>query len=528
MKKQIITPDEITQLNNEISKLTLENEALSAKVKFYEEQQRLAKLKRFGSSSEKINPNQLAIEGFFNEAEAFSLETSKEPDIIIKAHPRKKRKTQKELLDGLRVETVLHDISEEEKICKNCFSELHILKTEVSRELKVIPAEVIVIEHEYPTWVCRNCEITGTETTIIKATAPISAFPGTQATPSAVAYIMCQKYAEGMPLYRQEKYFEGLNVCLSRQTMSNWMLMGAEKWLLPIYNLLHFILIGLDVIHSDETTVKVLNEDGRTAQNKSYMWLFRSGNCHQPIVLFEYQPTRGAKHPILFLEGFEGYLQTDGYSGYESVPNATIIGCWAHARRKFVDALNSLPKDLRESPTAATLVKEGLSYCTKLFAIEKDLKELSYEEREISRIKRSKPVLDAFLVWLKLAENKTLKKSLLGNAITYCLNQWDKLIAFMLDGRLEIHNNLAESAIRPFVIGRKNWLFSITPRGATASSIIYSIVETAKANSLVPFKYIEFLFETLPQINTNNPEELIKFLPWGECVPSSFKVNKKN
>lgn len=335
---------------------------------------------------------------------------------------------------------------------------------------------------------------------------------------------MNQKYVEGMPLYRQEQQFARLGIELSRQTLANWMLYGANEWLTPLYDRMHHHLLKQDILHADETTLQVLHEPGRAAETDSYMWLYRTGRLGPPIILYDYQETRGGQHPRKFLTGFKGYLHVDGYGGYNELPDVTLVGCWSHARRKFDEALKALPAANRSAPVAA---KEGLEFCNRLFAIERDLKEATPKERYEKRLARSHPVLDAFLAWLHKQSSQVLPKSAFGKAINYCLNQWDKLVAFLQDGRLEIDNNRSERSIKPFVIGRKNWLFSNTPRGARASATIYSIVETAKENGLNPFQYLSYLFEKLPNIDIKDENTLDTFLPWSESLPSICKVNKK-
>lgn len=268
---------------------------------------------------------------------------------------------------------------------------------------------------------------------------------------------MDQKYTSSLPLYRQEQQFSRLGIDLSRQTMANWLLNAADPWLKIIYDRMHEQLLQRDILHADETTLQVLKEPGRLAESKSYMWLYRTGRDGPAIVLYDYQTTRASKHPNSFLSGFTGYLQTDGYSGYGKLAGVTLVGCWAHARRKFTEALKALPTEQKDKPVAASV---GLDYCNRLFAIERQLKELSSQERYERRLELSKPVLDDFYIWLKKQRQQTLPKSAFGKAITYCLNQWDDLNHFLLDGRLEIDNNRAERSIKPFVIGR-NYVLNI-------------------------------------------------------------------
>jgi hypothetical protein len=338
-----------------------------------------------------------------------------------------------------------------------------------------------------------------------------------------MAYIMNQKYGEGLPLYRQEQQFAHLGVELSRQTLANWVLHGANNWLTLIYDRLHEHLLERDILHADETTLQVLREPGRAAETQSYLWLYRTGRDGPPIILYDYQTTRASKHPRRFLAGFKGYLHVDGYAGYNELPDVTLVGCWAHARRKFDEALKALPEDKRNKAVAAQV---GLEFCNQLFAIERDLKDATPQERYQARQVRSRPVLDAFRAWLKTQKTQVLPKSSFGQAINYCLSQWDKLIAFLQDGRLELDNNRSERSIKPFVIGRKNWLFANTPRGARASAITYSIIETAKENGLNPFQYLSYLFEKLPNLNPKDSNALDQLLPWSNSLPPVCRANK--
>lgn len=328
-----------------------------------------------------------------------------------------------------------------------------------------------------------------------------------------------------MPLYRQEQQLSRLGIELSRQTMANWVLNVADPWLKIIYDRLHVELLDRDILHADETTLQVLKEPGRSAETKSYMWLYRTGRDGPPIVLYEYQTTRASKHPDRFLSGFKGYLQTDGYSAYGKLTGITLVGCWAHARRKFTEALKALPAAQKDKPVAASV---GLEYCNRLFAIERQLKDVSDKERYDKRLEKSKPLLDEFYIWLKKQKQQTLPKSTFGQAITYCLNQWDCLNSFLLDGRLEIDNNRAERSIKPFVIGRKNWLFTNTPRGARGSAIIYSVIETAKENNLKPYNYMFYLFEQLPNVDTGDQAAIDRLLPWSDTLPEECGMPQEN
>ena len=516
------TAEIIIELNNRCALLEQQNAELMAKLQWYEEQFRLSQQRRFGSATEKTNQEQLSL---FNEAETETKPEAPEPTMEEITFRRKKKRGHREAqLKDLPVETIEYRLSPQEQVCPCCGENLHEMSTEVRQELKVIPAQVSVVKHVRHVYACRRCEKEDIKTPIITAVMPKPVLPGSIASPSVLAHIISQKYVESLPLYRQEQQLSRLGIELSRQTMANWIIKGTEQWLKPLYDRMHEHLLKQDILHADETTLQVLKEPGRSAENKSYMWLYRTGRENSAIVLYDYQTTRASKHPRRFLSGFKGYLHVDGYAGYNALqPDITLVGCWAHARRKFDEALKALPLDKRKSPVAA---KEGLAFCNKLFTIERDLKSVTFEERYRLRQEHSLPVLEAFWSWLKYQAPRVLPKSAFGQAITYCLKQWDKLNAFLLDGRLKLDNNRGERSIKPFVIGRKNWLFSNTPRGAKTSATVYSIVESAKENGLNPYTYLKYLFEQLPNVDLKNESVLDSLLPYSEALPGECRVQK--
>jgi len=511
----------IEELRRENSRLKEQVAELTAKVNWFMEQFKLAKRRQFGSSSERTVSTK-EQPSLFNEAEKEAEPELKEPTVETITYKRRKRQGHREeMLKDLPVETIEYRLPPEEQVCPNCGGPLHEMSTEVRQELKVIPAQVKIVKHVRYIYSCRRCEREDISTPVVTAKAPSPVIPGSLASPSAVAYIMSSKYVDGLPLYRQEQQWARLGIELSRQTMANWVIYAAEKWLSPLYDRLHQHLLKRDILQADETTLQVLHEDGRAAESQSYMWLYRTGRDGPHIVLFDYKTSRAGKHPKKFLSGFKGYLQVDGYSGYDMLPDVTLVGCWAHVRRKFNDALNVLPADKRASPSTAL---EGLNFCNELFAIERDLSDVGPEERYRARLERSRPVLDAFSAWLKTQSSGVLPQSLLGQAIKYCQSQWSKLERFLLDGRLEIDNNRCERSVKPFVIGRKGWLFCNTPKGARASAIAYSIVETAKENGLIPFEYLRYLFERLPNLGDGDLDEL---LPWSESLPNYCRASQQ-
>ncbi|NCB44000.1 MAG: IS66 family transposase, partial [Clostridia bacterium] len=288
------------------------------------------------------------------------------------------------------------------------------------------------------------------------------------------------------------------------------------------YEAMHQELIRKDILHADETVLEVLNEPGREATAQSYMWLYRTGREDKSVILYEYTQGRSGDYAKNFLTGFGGYLHTDGYAGYHKLgeEDITLVGCWAHARRKYDEALKALGN--KESSAAVT-IREGLHYCNQLFTIEEQIRDFSAEERTKYRMEKSKPLLLEYFAWAERLQPLVLPKSKLGDAISYSLRQRKYLENFLLDGRLEISNNRAERSIKPFVIGRKNWLFSNTPKGAKASAVVYSLIETAKENGLNPFPYLQYLFEQLPNVDFKDSKVVEKFLPWSESLPDNCR-----
>jgi transposase len=510
-KENELLKDEKASLENKYTELEL-------KLKWFEEQHRINLNKLYGSSSEKTNPEQLSI---FNEAESEAKPEIPDPTIDEITYKQKKKQGQRaEMLKELPVETIEYHLTEEEQNC-DCGAKLHIMSKEVRKELKIVPAQVSVIEHVQYVYSCRNCEKNNINTKVKTAKMPAFPIPKSIASSSAIAYVMSEKFVKGIPLYRQEQEWQRLKVEISRQTMANWMIQSSDKWLSLIYNRMKEHLLQKEILHADETTLQVLKEPGRNADSNSYMWLYRTGRDGTPIVLYDYQTTRAGKHPTRFLKKFKGYLHVDGYSGYNLVSEIKLVGCWAHARRYFVEALKAVPPKKSDIPTST---EEGLVFCNKLFEIEKELQNVTEQERYEGRLERSCKIIDDFKDWLQYQSKRAAPKTPLGKAVHYCRNQWDKLTAFLLDGRLEIDNNRSERSIKPFVIGRKNWLFSNTPKGAISSATIYSIIETAKENSLNPFEYLKYLFDRLPNADINDTRILDEFMPWSATLPQTCRI----
>mgnify|MGYP003384765217 CR=1 FL=1 len=487
-------PDDPESLKQMLLALQTELAKSKARNLFLEEQFRLAQQQRFGASSE----GHPAQGDLFNEAEA-------ELDVALDASETtvttvNKKPVRKKLPSDLPRETIIHDI--DDKTCTCCGNNLHQMGEERSEKLEFIPAQVKVIEHVRLKYSCRTCEKQGTSTKIQLAPIPASPIPKGIATATLLSQIITSKYQYALPLYRQESLFKQYGIELSRKTMADWMIKSGDLFT-PLYARLQEVLLQQQVIQADETTLKVIKED----KIKSYMWLYCTGtdspnNTTTPnIVLYDYQSGRAGQCAVDYLQGFTGYLQVDGYAGYEKT-SAILVGCWAHARRKFIEAQTAQPKGKTGKADIA------LSMIQKLYRLEISLKDKSADDKYQQRQEKAKPLLEQFHQWLEKAN--VPPKTALGAAITYCKNQWHKLIRYIEYGNLSIDNNRAERAIKPFVIGRKNWLFSKTANGANASAMLYSIIETAKANGLTPFDYVAHCLEQLSDQNA----DIETLLPW--------------
>lgn len=503
--------------SQEIKALKAEIHELKLIIKNYEEQFKLFQKRKFGTSSEKSLYDQIDLNGntMCDEIATTINETAEEPSVdVVKEHYRKKRTRKDSLPKDLPVEEVICELSDEEKNCPNCSSKTTFIGNDHREELVVIPAKVMLRKFVMPKYICPSC---GDEpAVIVKAKAPNSVIKGSFASPEAVAYAAYQKFVMGVPLYRQEQEWQRKGVLLSRQTLANWLIKSSEQWLTPIVDELKQRLLSQTVAHADETTFQVLKEEHKTPQSKSYLWCYRtSGDTQMPIILAEYKPDRKYKNPAEFLAKFKGFLHTDGYDAYHKLPkDITVVGCWAHVRRKWDAAL----KVIKPPDRGGTIELMGKRYCDKMFEVEKNLVGLSADEKYKERLNALKPIMDEFFVWIDSI--RATPKSLLGRAIGYMISQKEYLKNVLLDGRLELSNNRAERTIKPFVICRKNFMFANTVRGAHTAAVIFSLVETAKETGLDPFEYLSYVFKTAPNIDMTNPENIESLLP------SMFKKSK--
>jgi transposase len=533
--------EENAQQKAQIVSLRKQVDELYTKVAWYEEQLRLSAHRRFGTSSEATTGQTASL---FDEAEILADPALPEPTVETVTVTRQKNQKgqRKAQLAHLEVHDVEHPADESEQQCRCCQEPMKFVDWQVRQQIDVVPAKAILTRHKQPIYACQTCHDNGEPAPIRTIeTMPVPAFPKSLASPSLVAYLIMQKYVLGVPLYRQEQNMDTFDLQIGRQTMANWVIAGAS-WLKYMFFRIHQILIILDIVHADETKVQVLNEAGRAATTDSTMWLYRSGRDGPPIVLFDYQISRAGEHAKKFLQGFGGYdetskqitrtkyLQVDGWDAYNCVPREVIIdhvktvdvilvGCWAHARRKFDEACKVVKPSERKSGKMLAAEK-GLKFCNDLYAIEKKLVGASAQQRYDVRREESEPLLAQMKDWLDKMAVEALPKLAFGRAVAYCLNEWGKLTQFLRDGRLEIDNNRAERSIKSFVIGRKNWLFANSVKGAESSAIIYSVVETAKENQLIPFEYLKFLFERLPNIDVKDTDAIDALLPWSETIPN--------
>jgi transposase len=476
-----------------VGKLSSENQQYKHQVLTLQEQLNLAIARRYAASSEKVSADQLRL---FDEAELDAgadapVEEQDEKDSVTVPEHTRRKTGRKKLPDTLPRVDIIHELAEADRVCPHDGHILAQIGEQVSEQLDIVPAKIQVLRHICKKYACSCGQCIKT------AKLPAQVIPKSLASPGLLAHVTISKYQDALPLYRQETILKRIGVDLSRATLANWMI-KAGILVQPIINLLRDNLLEYDILQMDETTVQVLKEPGKTAQSKSYLWLQKGGPPTKPVVLYDYDPGRGAEVPKRLLAGFGGYLQTDGYAGYNAAVianNLVHVGCMAHARRKFSDAVKAQGRAKKRGKA-----HRGLALIQKLYRIEQKARKqkLNPEQRYRLRQKQAQPVLDEIRKWLDESLPLIPGSSVTGKALAYLNNEWDKLIAYLQDGRLEIDNNGAENAIRPFVIGRKNWLFSASVKGVKASANLYSLIETAKASGLEPYAYLRYLFTQLP------------------------------
>lgn len=516
------------QLQDQNDKLSGEVQELNKKMEVLIEQITLANKNRFGRSSEKtMDTSQICfmeVDGtivFFNEAEAISDLDAEEPDTLENKPARKPKTVGKKEADikDLPVNIINHYLTDDELVAEFGENGWKQLPDAISKHYRFIPAKVEIDEHHVGVYASK------TDGRIIKADHPKALLHGSLVSPTIAAAIMNGKYVNAVPLYRLEQEFSRYGLAITRQNMANWMIRLGESYLAVLYDYLHKKLYDYHVIQADETPVLV-NHDGRSAGSKSYMWVYRSGHLYtdKQIVLYDYHKTRNSSHPREFLSNYSGICVTDGYQVYHTIEkeceDLQIAGCWVHARRKFDEALTVIPKAHRNKSDAFLVIKQ----IQAIYREEGKLNELSSEERLTQRQLVIKPLVDALFAYLKKMEPTVPASGQLRKAYTYILNQEKYLRVFLEDGEVPIDNNASERAIRGFCIGKKNWQMIDTINGAHSSAIIYSIAETAKANSLKPYDYFVYFLEEIPKhMDQEDRTFLEDLLPWSEKLPEEIR-----
>lgn len=518
--------------NAELSKdnISLKKESLHWKAEYDKlvEQIKRMNARYFGASSEKISPYQISL---FNDMEAAAVPEAEEPsaDEVL---PKKRKK--KRSIDYSKFETVVieHVLPIEDRKCLACETVMEKMGVEVKRVIKLIPARLVVEEHSRHVYGCvccskKNATDGTTPVQIIKATIPHFPLEKSCAHPSLLAHIIHQKYSLAQPLYRiADDMKNSCGLTLSRQTLASWVIRSYERWLALIYALMREKLLERDAMHIDESPVQVLKEPGREPKSKSYMWLFAGIAAEKPLYIFEYNPSRSRAVVAGFLQDWSGTIITDGYAAYEKLgQDITRISCLVHIRRKYTDVIKGLDKEKLKSVPGLVSLK-ALKMIDEIFHIDNTFNDMDAFTRYSARLELLKPKMDAFYAWCIEKRQEALASMTLHGALNYTIKQWPSLENALDDGRFPLENNRAENSLRPFCLGRKNWLFSDTPDGAHASAGIYSIVTTAKANGLKPQKYLTWLFETMPNTeNIKDREVLAQFLPWSDKVPQSCYID---
>lgn len=517
----------LLEMQETLAKKDQELASKESRIDILTQEVQLLRAKRFGRKSEAreeeaLKAGQLAMEGVFNEAEAVvdAADAEEEQEVVVKEHTRKKRPKGKQEIDlsKLRKEEKHSRIDEEtlKELFPNGYREL---PEEIVQEVEYIPAEFYVKETHVHVYCAKD-----DNSHIVKADAPKKLFGKGLATPSMLSGVMNGKYVNALPLYRIEQEFIRNQVPFSRQTMARWIIMASERYFSLLIDRMKRELPTHHVVHADETPTLV-TKDGRKAGSKSHMWVYRSNRFDpHPVIIFDYQKTRHSSHPEEFLKEFCGILVTDGYEAYHKLARIRggeiiVAGCWVHLNRKFKDALKGLGKSGKKT-AAGSIAGEAVKKIGKLFDLDNQLDQKTSKERLQERQKKLKPLVDEFFEWLKEHRGDVTLKSLTGRAITYALNQEEYLRVFLDYGDVPMENNAAEQAIRPFCIGKKNWIMSDTIHGAKASATVYSIVETAKANNLKPYEYMKYLLEEIPKhMEDTSLDFLDDLLPWSEKLP---------
>lgn len=525
MKEQSAKKDtEIQLLKDKQKELEFMNAMLSDRLA-------LARRKQFGSSSEKYAEGYEQMD-LFNEAEASADPEAEEPtfeEVHPSSYKRKKRtgKKEEDLSDFEVTETIEYKLAGEDRYCPECGKKYKIVTKETVKRLKFVPAKFEVVEEVTYVYSCPECGFMKRP----EKTPPLVS-GGSIATPSLVAGIMNAKYVNGMPLARQEREFARYNLNLSTKTMANWIIGCANRYLKPLYDRMKEEFLKSRYIHCDETRIQVIGEPDQKGTTQNWMWVYLTDEYSESprMALFDYERTRSGYHPVKFLDGrFHGYLTCDGYQAYHGLDDSiTVTGCFTHARRRFDAALTALKKDFTREQLKETVAYNAMTRIGILYKVEELIRNKTPEERYEERQKQSRPVVDALFEWLHSMEDSVDRSSLIGDAILYTLNQEPYLRRYLDDGHLSIDNNSAERAIKNFAVGRRNWLFAKSIRGADASAVVYSITETALLNGLKPYVYLTYVLDQIRQMGSfPKPDELERLLPWSDDLPEEFRTKNR-
>lgn len=525
MKEQSAKKDtEIQLLKDKQKELEFMNAMLSDRLA-------LARRKQFGSSSEKYAEGYEQMD-LFNEAEASADPEAEEPtfeEVHPSSYKRKKRtgKKEEDLSDFEVTETIEYKLAGEDRYCPECGKKYKIVTKETVKRLKFVPAKFEVVEEVTYVYSCPECGFMKRP----EKTPPLVS-GGSIATPSLVAGIMNAKYVNGMPLARQEREFARYNLNLSTKTMANWIIGCANRYLKPLYDRMKEEFLKSRYIHCDETRIQVVGEPDQKGTTQNWMWVYLTDEYSESprMALFDYERTRAGYHPVKFLDGrFHGYLTCDGYQAYHGLDDSiTVTGCFTHARRRFDAALTALKKDFTREQLKETVAYNAMTRIGILYKVEELIRNKTPEERYEERQKQSRPVVDALFEWLHSMEDSVDRSSLIGDAILYTLDQEPYLRRYLDDGHLSIDNNSAERAIKNFAVGRRNWLFAKSIRGADASAVVYSITETALLNGLKPYVYLTYVLDQIRQMGPfPKPDELERLLPWSDDLPEEFRTKNR-
>lgn len=525
MKEQSAKKDtEIQLLKDKQKELEFMNAMLSDRLA-------LARRKQFGSSSEKYAEGYEQMD-LFNEAEASADPEAEEPtfeEVHPSSYKRKKRtgKKEEDLSDFEVTETIEYKLAGEDRYCPECGKKYKIVTKETVKRLKFVPAKFEVVEEVTYVYSCPECGFMKRP----EKTPPLVS-GGSIATPSLVAGIMNAKYVNGMPLARQEREFARYNLNLSTKTMANWIIGCANRYLKPLYDRMKEEFLKSRYIHCDETRIQVIGEPDQKGTTQNWMWVYLTDEYSESprMALFDYERTRAGYHPVKFLDGrFHGYLTCDGYQAYHGLDDSiTVTGCFTHARCRFDAALTALKKDFTREQLKETVAYNAMTRIGILYKVEELIRNKTPEERYEERQKQSRPVVDALFEWLHSMEDSVDRSSLIGDAILYTLNQEPYLRRYLDDGHLSIDNNSAERAIKNFAVGRRNWLFAKSIRGADASAVVYSITETALLNGLKPYVYLTYVLDQIRQMGPfPKPDELERLLPWSDDLPEEFRTKNR-